>query len=231
MLASMCVNKREAVAITEEAMKEQTTAHKMDAEHQAIQMNEKQKQSIIKLSTLNYLLYEKLADEDLLSFLSEHPYSTLDDVFKDMQNRNNYKLCLMTFSNPMELENVRGDILEKFGINLISSEDIFALGLEKRSTMMRNYRESFIVIQFVYAEHLSMISQLKANIEQNSKVTRVLFIVHLERDPRKRDILRTNIGINYWNDWDNRVLDNIHMTRYKEFSQIRNMTFEELILN
>jgi hypothetical protein len=113
---------------------------------------------------------------------------------------------------------------------LISSEDIYNLGLEKRSSMMRNYRESFIVIQFVYAEHLSMISQLKANIEQNSKITRVLFIVHLERDPRKRDILRSNIGINYWNDWDNKVLDNIHMTRYKEFSQIRNMTFEELIL-
>ena len=74
-----------------------------------------------------------------------------------------------------------------------------------------------------------MISQIKSNIEQNSKITKVLFLVHLERDPRKRDILRTNIGINYWNDWDNRVLDNIQMTRYKEYSQIRNMTFEELV--
>jgi hypothetical protein len=228
MVASMCVKKSDVSSIQVGA--NPGKGGRMDAEFSPAKPTHNQSQCLMKLSTLNYLLYDKITQDDITAFLAEHPYSTLKEAMSDLVSRGAYKLCLMTFSNPMELEPVRESIRQQFNVNIISSEDIFALGLEKRSFLIKNYKESTIVIQFVYAEHLTMISQMKSTIEQNSKISRVLFLIHLERDPRKRDILRSNIGVNYWNDWDTRVLDNIQMTRYQEYCQIRSLTFEDLIL-
>jgi hypothetical protein len=192
--------------------------------------NAKQQQLMIRMTTLNYLL-NKLSEAELDQFLKEHPYESLRGVFTDLTNKAAIKLCLFTFSNPMEIEPLREDLESTYKVKIYSSEDIFNQGLEKRSMWIKNYKENTIIIQFVYTEHLSLIAQLKSNIEYNSKITKMLFIVHLERDPKKREKLKTNIGINYWNGWNNAVLDSIHDCPYTEFVQIRNLTFEQLLLS
>jgi hypothetical protein len=225
MIASMCVSKRDVGRLDE------ASPSKMDVEKFSSELTPRHKQQIMKLSTLNYLFYPDLSSDELKTFLAEHPYSSLNEVLDDLVSRNNYKLCLMTFSNPMELEPLKAGIRDKYNIDIKSSEEIYNLGLEKRSAIIKNHKDTVFAIQFVYTEHLSLISQIKSNLEQNSKITKVIFICHLERDPKKREKLKTNIGLNYWNDWDNRVLDNLQHSNYKEYCQIKDLPFDELLLS
>ena len=131
----------------------------------------------------------------------------------------------------MELEPEREGIRAQYGVEFISSEDMFNIGLERRSAIVRNHKQAVLAVQFIYSDHLLMLSQMKSDIELNSKVSKVIFLIHLERDPRRRQLLKSNIGINYWKDWDNRVLDSLSHSDYEEYCKTRDMTFEDLLVS
>ena len=80
---------------------------------------------------------------------------------------------------------------------------------------MKRYDLPFLVIQFNTLEHLTLITQLKTSIAENPTIKKVLFIVHMDR--RAKDITRVtkNIGLNFWHDWDNCVIEDINKSNYK----------------
>ena len=58
----------------------------------------------------------------------------------------------------MELEPLREGILKDYSVEFMSSEDMFNIGLERRSTIIRNHKQPVLAVQFIYSDHLLMLS-------------------------------------------------------------------------
>jgi len=186
---------------------------------------------IFRLSTMNYLLRDYLTADEISLLKSEHPHTSLRGLLQEMKVQSSKKTCLFTFSNPIEFDSVRETVEGEFELGVIKSDELFDSSLETRARLLRNYPKNFLIIQFIFHEHLTLISQIKSILSENSKITKVLFLVHLDRHPSHREILKQSIGINYWAEWDNRVLDNLKHTDYAKAIEIREATLEDLILN
>ena len=186
---------------------------------------------LMKLATSNYLLLDNLTPEQLTMFQDEHPYSTIWELIDDMNLKSFQRMCLFTFSNPIELEYLRNDLNKKTSSMLITSEELINQGLEARAERMKRYDLSFLVIQFNTLEHLTLITQLKASISENNKIKKVLFIVHMDR--RAKDITRVtkNIGLNFWHDWENCIIEDINKSNYKEMKEIYDFSLTELLFS
>ena len=124
------------------------------------------------------------------------------------------------------------DTLEaEFDLGVIKSDELFDSSLETRARLLRNYPKSFLIIQFIFYEHLALVSQIKSIMSENPKISRVVFLLHLDKHPSRREVLKQSVGINYWADWDNRVIDNLRHTDYARAIEVRESTLEDLILN
>jgi hypothetical protein len=186
---------------------------------------------VMRLATTNYLLSDNVGPDQLDSFQTEHPYSTIWELINDMKLKPFMKTCLFTFSNPIELEYIKTDINKSTGSTVITSEELITQGLESRSERMKRYENPFLIIQFTMIEHLSLITQLKTNINENANIKRCLFVIHLDR--RAKDIvpITKNIGLNFWHDWDNFVIENINGSNYSEMKDIYGLSLTELVLS
>ena len=186
---------------------------------------------LMRLSTSNFLLTDGLTQGQLDLFQSEHPYTNIWEMLSDMNLKPSHRLCMFTFSNPIELEYLRARINQTTGCKMITSEELINQGLEARSERFKRYEEKFIVIQFNNLEHLSLITQLKTSINENPSILKALFIIHLER--RAKDIIgiTRNVGLNYWHDWDNVVLEDINESNYVEMKNAYNHTINQIIFN
>lgn len=186
---------------------------------------------LMKLSTTNYLLGDSISERQLASFHDQHPYSNIWQLLKDMNLKPALKTCLFTFSNPIELEYVKPEMMKMTKCQVITSEELISQGLESRSERMKRYENPFMVIQFTVIEHLSLVTQLKTNINENTNIKRCLFVIHLDR--RAKDILPVtrNIGLNFWHEWDNCVIENINASNYSEMKDVYDLTLTDLLLN
>ena len=186
---------------------------------------------LMRLSTSNFLLTEGLTQDQLDLYQSEHPYSNIWQLVTDMNLKPANRVCMFTFSNPIELEYLRTQINEKTKSHMITSEELINQGLEARAERLKRYEEKFIVIQFNNLEHLSLITQLKTTINENPNILKSLFIIHLER--RAKDIISItkNIGLNYWHDWDNVVIEDINESNYAEMKNAYDFTINQIIFD
>jgi hypothetical protein len=186
---------------------------------------------LMRLTTTNYLLSPNLTPERLDQFAAEHPYSTIHEVVDEMLVKKEFKLCLYTFSNPIELEALKKSIESKLSVQIITSEELIHMGLEKRSLFVKNYKNATIVVQFNNLEHLLLTSQLKNLLAENRGIKKYLFVIHLERRAKDNQIITRNVGLNFWKDWDNRVLENLNFTNYRELRDIYGCSYEEVLFS
>jgi hypothetical protein len=186
---------------------------------------------LMKLCTSNYLLNENLTEKQLINFHNEHPYSNVWQLVNDMQLKPFIKMCLFTFSNPIELEYLKKDLNEKTSCKVITSEELMNQGLESRAERMKRYDNPFMIIQFTMIEHLKLITQLKANINENPAIKRCLFVVHLDRRAKDIMLITKNIGLNFWHDWDNSVIEDLNRSNYSEMKDIYDVSLSDLILS
>jgi hypothetical protein len=186
---------------------------------------------LMRLSTSNYLLLDGLTSDQLTLFQQEHPYSSIWELLEDMILKPALRMCLFTFSNPIELEYIRAQINLKADTSMLTSEELINQGLEARAEKMKRYEKPFLVIQFNTIEHLTLITQLKTSISENTKIKKVLFIIHMDR--RAKDITRVtkNIGLNFWHDWDNCVIEDINKTNYAEMKDLYDYSLTELLFS
>lgn len=186
---------------------------------------------LFRLSTLNYLLKPSISPEEISLLKAEHPYTNLRQALLALRSSGgNSKLCVFTFSNPIEFDAMKDSIQSEFKVVPIKSDELYGSGLETRSRRIRNYTEDLLILQVTYFEHLSIITQLKSTLSENPAIKRVLLLVHIDKNKARREILKTNIGLNFWGGWDNRVIDDIRHTDYSKAIEVRDQTLEDLFL-
>jgi hypothetical protein len=194
-------------------------------------LKEEVERMLMKLCTSNYLLNDNLSEKQLINFHNEHPYSSVWQLVNDMQLKPFLKMCLFTFSNPIELEYLKKDLQDKTKTKVITSEELMNQGLESRAERMKRFDNPFLIIQFTTIEHLKLITQLKANINENTNIKRCLFVVHLDRRAKDIMLITKNIGLNFWHEWDNCVIEDLNRSNYSEMKDIYNVSLTDLILS
>jgi hypothetical protein len=186
---------------------------------------------LFRLTTMNYLLKPTLTPEEISLLKIEHPFTNLRQALQSLRTSTGMKkLCVFTFSNPIEFDTMKESIQSEFRVVPIKSDELYGTGLETRSRRIRNYTEDMLILQVTYFEHLTMITQLKSALSENPAIKRVLLLVHLDKSKARRDILKTNIGLNFWGGWDNRVIDDIKHSDYARAIEVRDLTLEDLFL-
>lgn len=192
-----------------------------------------QARQLFKLTTLNYLMKpSSLTDEELKLLKSEHPFTGIIEALSSLRSSGGIKkMCVFTFSNPIELDLMKETIESKFKVTPIKSDDLYSAGLETRSRMIRNYTHDMIIIQFTYFEHLGIVTQLKSTLSENPGIKKVMLVIHLDKSKSRREILKSNVGLNFWGDWDNRVIDDIRNTDYTWAIEVRDKTLADLFLS
>jgi hypothetical protein len=186
---------------------------------------------LMKLCTSNYLLGSNINEKQLINFHNEHPYSNIWQLVNDMQLKPFLKMCLFTFSNPIELEYLKKELTHKTNCKVITSEELMNQGLESRAERMKRYDNPFMIVQFTTIEHLKLVTQLKANINENPTIKRCLFVVHLDRRAKDIMLITKNIGLNFWHDWDNCVIEDVNRSNYSEMKDIYNASLSDLLLS
>lgn len=119
---------------------------------------------ISRLATSNYLLNDGLSNENLQQFKREHPFTNIWQLLDDMTLKQSLRVCVYTFSNPIDLEHMRKQVTAKTDCHIITSEELLNQGLEARSERLKSYNGKFLIVQFNNTEHLSLAAQLKASI-------------------------------------------------------------------
>ena len=191
-----------------------------------------QARQLFKLTTLNYLMKPSLSNEELNLLESEHPFTSIREALSSLRSSGGIKkMCVFTFSNPIELDSMKETIESVFKVTPIKSDDLYSAGLETRSRMIRNYTHDMIIIQFTYFEHLGILTQLKSTLTENPGIKKVMLIIHVDKSKSRREILKTNVGLNFWGDWDNRVIDDIRYTDYTRAIEVRDQTLADLFLS
>ena len=223
MISSICIScKKRDVESESQMMNEREDSYQKYADHLRM---------IYRLSTLNYIMKPDLAEQEISLLRSEHPYSSLRNLLGEVKRSPNFRMCLFTFSNPIEVESMRQDLLEAFGITPIKSDELMEQGLESRTRIIRSYAHEFLFLQFISPDHLVLMTQMKASMSENPKIKKGLFLVHLDKISIRREILKQSVGLNFWGDWDNRVLDNLRHTDYDKVIKMRDFSLEELIVD
>lgn len=141
------------------------------------------------------------------------------------------KLCVYTFSNPVDLEHIKKQVSAKIGHTMITSEELIHQGLEARSERMKRYEGNFLLVQFNNVEHLALVAQLKASIAENPNIKKALFVIHLDRRAKDISAVTKNIGLNFWHDWDNVVLEDISGSNYHELVEVYDLGLSSLLFS
>lgn len=191
------------------------------------------KKKLFRLATTNLLLRECVPAEDLEMFKQEHPFESLRSAIEDMNKPRNDRCfrCVFTFSNPIELK--REDTLSIIGrdqCEYFIDTDLTTQGLEKRSMDLKNLEKEFLVVQFTSTSSLDLVTQLKSSIKENTRIKKCLFVLHLQqRGDNDLNELSKNKGLNYWDNWENYVIENIHQTNYINLANMYDSTVKEAL--
>jgi hypothetical protein len=186
---------------------------------------------IFRMATSHFLLRSGLTESDLKIFKEEHPYKDLNSAIVAVNKKSSYKVCIYTMSNPIEIEGFTRKWFDEDESNVfLTSEQMLRLGLEARAEKLKKMHANLLLLQFTQKDHLDLISQLKSSVNENKNIKRVIFLVHVDRRAAEAAKLNGNIGLNYWDDWDNYVIEDIGGVEYEEYSNlysysIRNMLF------
>ena len=185
---------------------------------------------IMRLATLNILQNRNLTEEDLSILKNEHLSVSLRDILRDFSKPGHKKLCLFTFSNPVELDALQDQLEKEFKIRISKSAEFYEAGLESRSRMVREHKSDLFFLQFSLQEHLSLVPQIKACLSENKEIKKAIFLVHLDRVSTQRDSY-SGEGLNFWDGWNNLVLEDIRQTNYSKAVETRHKSLEELVLS
>ena len=227
MIASICLNsdkkednELESQAASGDKLDQPTSLHRFGAEISLI----------LRLATLNVLQNQSLLEDHLNILKKEHAFKSLRSLLLDFRNTSYKKLCLFTFSNPVELDAIQPQIEKELQLRIRKSGEFFEAGLEARSRMVREHKEDTFLLQFTIQDHLALMPQIKSALAENSNIRRVLFLIHLDRSAVRREGF-SGEGINCWDRWENYVMENISSTDYPKAIENRTKTLEELILS
>jgi hypothetical protein len=185
---------------------------------------------IYRMSTSHFLLHNGLKPRELTLFKEEHPFENLDSAINFALEKPTFKMCLFTMSNPIEIEGFRKDLVSNDNSRVfVTTEEMLKLGLEARAEKIKKMSVELLTLQFTDREHLELLSQLKSSILGNDKIKRVIFVIHVDRKASDAANLNENIGLNYWDDWENYVIEDISGVKYDELSDIYDMSLKDIL--
>ena len=97
---------------------------------------------------MNYLLYDNINDDDFEGSSLPILIRISMTLLTDLNSKQSYKLCLMTFSNPMEIEPLKG-FKEQFDLEFVTLKKYIHL-VWKEEIALINFKEPL----FADAVHL-----------------------------------------------------------------------------
>jgi hypothetical protein len=209
--------------------------------------------NILKMSTTNILINKyDMSPQDFTYLRQAHSHK---DLYQVIDNLNPFecKFCIFTFSTPVVVKkmldkyiNAQSDssqavneMMEEDPIEdqprsqspeykYIDSEDLVRMGVERRLKFIKSLSQP-IIIHMKAVSHLEMLPQIKASINDNSSISGVVIIIHLEREVSRNKMLTKNTGIDFWNDWDNLMLDKVEGTDFDGLKSALDKSMKQLI--
>jgi hypothetical protein len=188
---------------------------------------------IYRMATTHFLLRTNLTDTDLQIFAEEHPYENLNKAIESFKKMGYIKTCIYTMSNPIELEHYTKKWFDDKNPSSVffTSEQLLRLGLEARAEKLKNLSADLLLVQFTQKDHFDLISQLKSTINENKNIKRTIFLIHVDRRAIDAAKINGNIGLNYWDDWDNYVIEDIGGVAYKELANLYSLSIKEMFFS
>jgi hypothetical protein len=190
-------------------------------------------EKLMQMTTSNFLLKNEFPMKQRRKFKIAHKYTDIGMVLQDLRSKPGFKMCLFTFSSAM----VSGldELLKGGQLRVLEGSLLSEAGVEGRRNILKDNESPHLVIHLSRKEEvnkqLEMISQMKGVLNQCQAVQGVLVLIHLPNDLMATRALQRNVGIDFWNGWDNRVIDNLMGTDYAELQEVVQATLKDIVLN
>jgi hypothetical protein len=187
---------------------------------------------IYRMATSHFLLRTGLTDKDLQIFKEEHPMRNFNEAITKVKEKD-CKVCIFTMSNPIELDKFSKNEFKKGDKSsvLLTSEALIRLGLEARAESLKKMKVNLLLIQFTQKDHLDLVSQLKSSINENKDIKKTIFLIHVDRRASDAEKLNGNIGLNYWDDWENYVIEDLGGIAYHELASMYSLSIKKFLFD
>lgn len=186
-------------------------------------------ESLLRLTTMNYLHCqdrENLNKQVLDRFMNAHPYDSYRDLIQNIKKDSQCpKLTIFTFSSSFILQQEIQKVSAPDAWSILRSGDLINSGPIERKKILDDYLQHPLILQIEKRNHMPMLSFIKNTIDSaysGERFKGVIIFIHLTDPIGKKDLnvdLR-DIGLNFWNDWDNIVIENIQNSGYKDLQSL-----------
>jgi hypothetical protein len=179
----------------------------------------------LQLCTTDILLNKaKLTTRQMSAINRAHSIMSLRGLLQDFEKTAHRQLCVFTFSYPEKFAELEHDLRSEFlqHYRITEGEDLYRMSLQKRLNYVKDL-QGHVILLIKDSSQVEFLAQLKLALNENKLLGRVIILVHLERDLSKGSFFKTSSGfsgIDYWNGWDNLLIDELEGTPYKELSTI-----------
>jgi hypothetical protein len=229
LITSICVGleellKAKGISDSEEAVKLEQIG--------TIKVPKEQVKAFLKMSTTDLLITQENSSEQQL-ICQAHSVNSFSKLLSSIRDKDTAKVCVFTFSHPELTDSlISKNERDMESYRIINAEELAHIGIEKRLNKIREM-EGHILIKMTHRTQLDILSQVKSAFNENSLVKKILIVIHLDRDFKKNLYSKHNsaksLGIDFWNQWDNMVIDDLEETRYKEISESMKQTLATLV--
>ena len=224
LMASICISLEDLSsgdALSEEVQITQEETERIPNDHL---------KKVLQMSTNLIFLDADLSKEKYQLLKEAHPFKSLLDLAKYCDTQLFAQWFVFTFSST-EVFNSQVKLINQHVEKraqeqrwvTVNFDELSDKGVEARGQFLKSLKGNIIVqVPSVSMDHFELLNQLKAIVTDNMYVTAMIVVIQLDRDLQKFDKYSSIGSVDFWNGWENIVMDDLEYNDYAAMYEVLN---------